>query len=195
VKHGNHSVLNTALGQHEYDELVPRIIDHMISTGEWGEFFHPSMSPFGYNETIGNDDQPLDRATVEKYGWRWYDIPKKSRNGEYVVPKDTREYNPEITPTSIAGENIDALIAGIIQCEKTDEPFRITKEELRFYITHDLPLPRIHPQARYNNRIGFINRKTLQSAHCAECAGDIQTTYNTAERKVLCEECYRKMVY
>lgn len=52
LKHGNHSILNTSMSQQEYEQMMPRIIDHMISTGEWGEFFHPSMSPFGYNETI-----------------------------------------------------------------------------------------------------------------------------------------------
>jgi hypothetical protein len=31
----------------------------MISTGERGEFFHPSLSPFGYNETIAQDYDPL----------------------------------------------------------------------------------------------------------------------------------------
>jgi len=79
LKHGEYAVLNVALSQQEYETLVPKIIDHMRSTGEWGEFFHPSKSPHGYNETIGADNQPLDRATVEKYGWRWYDIPKKER--------------------------------------------------------------------------------------------------------------------
>lgn len=79
LQHASHAVLNTAMNQQEYDVLVPRIIDHMRSTGEWGEFFHPSISSFGYNETIGSDGYPLDRPTVEKYGWRWYDIPKKER--------------------------------------------------------------------------------------------------------------------
>lgn len=95
----------------------------------------------------------------------------------------------------MASKNIDALLAGIIQCEKTGEPFRILKEELRFYITHDLPIPRKHPQVRYNDRLTFINRKQLKPAKCAECGTDIQTTYNASERKVLCENCYRKMVY
>jgi len=46
LKHSAHSVLNISLSQQEYETLVPKIIDHMISTGEWGEFFHPSISPF-----------------------------------------------------------------------------------------------------------------------------------------------------
>jgi len=195
LKHGAHSVLNVAMSQQEYEALVPKIIDHMISTGEWWEFFHPSMSPFGYNETIGADDQPLDRATVEKYGWRWYDIPKKERTGEYVIPLDTRAYNPEFTDKETAEKNISDLLVGMIQCEKSGEPFRILKEELRFYITHDLPIPRKHPQVRYNERHSFMNPKQLKIAKCGECGKEIQTTYNTAERKVLCEECYRKLVY
>lgn len=87
------------------------------------------------------------------------------------------------------------LLAGIIQCEKTGEPFRILKEELRFYIIHDIPIPRKHPQARYNERITFINRKQLRAEQCAECGIDIQTTYNAKDRRVLCEDCYRKLVY
>ncbi len=195
LKHAEYSLLNVAMGQQEYNELVPRVIDHMRSTGEWWEFFHPSISPFGYNETIGADDQPLDHATVQKYGWRWYDIPKKERTGAYVTPLDTAQYNPEKVDKDVAGKNIDTLLAGVIQCEKTGEPFRIIKEELRFYIKHDLPIPRKHPQARYNERITFMNRKQLRDAQCSECHIPIQTTYDSAVRKVVCEECYRKLVY
>jgi hypothetical protein len=31
----------------------------MIETGEWGEFFHPSLSPFGYNETVAQEYYPV----------------------------------------------------------------------------------------------------------------------------------------
>lgn len=194
IKHGSHAVLNTAMSQQEYESLVPKIIGHMRATGEWGEFFHPSISPFGYNETIGSDDQPLDRATIEKYGWRWYDIPKKERQGQYVIPLDTAQYNPEKVEKEIAGKNIDTLLTGVIQCEETSEPFRITREELRFYIKHDLPIPRKHPQVRYNERIAFMNRKELKSTKCDACGTNIQTTYGP-DRKILCEGCYRKLVY
>ncbi len=107
------------MSQNEYETLVPKIIDHLRATGEWGEFFHPSISPFGYNETIGADDQPLDRVTVEKYGWNWYYIPKKERQGTSVTPLDTREYNPEKTSLAIAEKNASELLAGVILCEKT----------------------------------------------------------------------------
>jgi len=34
----------------------------MIETGEWGEFFHPSLSPFGYNETVAQEYYPLQNV-------------------------------------------------------------------------------------------------------------------------------------
>jgi hypothetical protein len=30
----------------------------MQETGEWGEFFHPSLSPFGYNESVAMEYYP-----------------------------------------------------------------------------------------------------------------------------------------
>lgn len=112
------------------------------------------------------------------------------------MPLDTAHYHPEKESfKKIAEKNIDALLAGIIQCEKTGEPFRMNKEELRFYITHDLPIPRKHPQVRYNERLAFMNPKKLHATNCIECGVEVQTTYDPKVRKVLCENCYRKLVY
>ncbi len=177
IKHSAHVVFNTAMSQQEYDILVPRVIDHMRSTGEWGEFFHPSISSFGYNETIGLDNFPLSHETVEKYGWNWYNIPKKERTGTYIEPLDTNQYNSTIVGAETAEKNTTTLINGIVQCEETGEPYRILKEELRFYILHDLPIPRKHPQVRYNKRIEQMNPRVLNTTTCSECGTDIQTTY------------------
>ena len=35
----------------------------MQDTGERGEFFHPSLSPFGYNETVAQEYYPLTSVT------------------------------------------------------------------------------------------------------------------------------------
>ncbi len=194
VRYGSHALLNTPLSQQEYDVLIPKVINHMRATGEWGEYFHPHTSPFGYNETIGADSQPLDRETITKYGWRWYDVPKRERTIHYYSPRDIRDYNPKYTPPIEAEKNISELLSGTLQCELSGEPFRILKEELRFYILHDLPIPRRHPQTRYNDRIHHMNPKKLRESFCEECKSPILTTY-PKERKVLCEACYRKNVY
>jgi len=36
----------------------------MMKTGEWGEFFPASLSPFGYNETVAQEYFPLSREEV-----------------------------------------------------------------------------------------------------------------------------------
>jgi len=64
-----------------------------------------------------------------------------------------------------------------MQCEETGEPFRILREELQFYILHDLPIPRKHPQVRYNKRIERMNPRVLNTTACSQCGAEIQTTY------------------
>jgi len=36
----------------------------MQETGERGEFFHPSLSPFGYNETVAQEYFPLSKEAT-----------------------------------------------------------------------------------------------------------------------------------
>ncbi len=48
----------------EYEKKCDEMIEHMMASGEWGEFFPASISPFGYNESVANEYYPLaeDRA-------------------------------------------------------------------------------------------------------------------------------------
>lgn len=55
VKNKQYCILNKQYTKAEYEALVPRIIDHMVAHGEWGEFFPMSMSPFKYEETVAAD--------------------------------------------------------------------------------------------------------------------------------------------
>jgi len=43
-------ILNKQYTKEEYEALVPKIIEHMKSTGEYGEFFPAEMSPLSYND-------------------------------------------------------------------------------------------------------------------------------------------------
>jgi len=83
-----------------------------------------------------------------------------------------------------------------VKCEVTGKPFKIIKQELAFYIEHHLPIPTKHPDQRHKERMDMRNPRTLFERTCAECHKDIITTY-TPDRpeRVVCEECYRKLVY
>lgn len=43
----------------------------MQSTGEWGEFFPHTLSPFGYDETLAQEYFPLLENEAKKQGWKW----------------------------------------------------------------------------------------------------------------------------
>ena len=64
LRNKSYCILNKQYTCEEYEELVPRIIEHMMKTGEWGEFFPASLSPFGYNETVAQEYFPLSRKEV-----------------------------------------------------------------------------------------------------------------------------------
>jgi hypothetical protein len=66
-------VMNVAYGKHEYETLCGQIIDHMISTGEWGEFLPHRLSPFSYNESMAQEYFPMTKEGVISQGWSWYD--------------------------------------------------------------------------------------------------------------------------
>jgi hypothetical protein len=79
MKKHSYCILNTQYTKEEYEALVPRIIAHMRKTpyqspasagsgtgqaGEWGKYFPPSLSPFGYNETTASETAPLTKEEV-----------------------------------------------------------------------------------------------------------------------------------
>jgi len=63
----------------------------------------------------------------------------------------------KIIPASKLPENISAIpddiINWAIECEVTNKPFRIIKQELEFYRKFNLPIPRKHPDIRHLERI------------------------------------------
>ncbi|MBU0668310.1 hypothetical protein KJ835_04280, partial [Patescibacteria group bacterium] len=61
IKRKQNCILNTQYTKEQYEEMLPRIIEHMKKTGEWGQFFPMSISPFGYNETIANEYHSLTK--------------------------------------------------------------------------------------------------------------------------------------
>ncbi|MFA4891303.1 MAG: hypothetical protein WC604_03045 [Candidatus Gracilibacteria bacterium] len=51
-------ILNRQYKEQEYKALEARLTEHMQKTGEWGEFFPTSISPFKYEETAAQDYYP-----------------------------------------------------------------------------------------------------------------------------------------
>lgn len=59
-------ILNTPYSQEEYEKLCGKIIDHMKTTLEWGEFFPTELATFGYNETVAHEYFPMTETAVKE---------------------------------------------------------------------------------------------------------------------------------
>lgn len=71
-------IFNKQYTKEEYAVLKGKIIEHMKKTGEWGEFFPSSLSPFGYNETVANEYYPLTKEQAREKGFQWKESEAKA---------------------------------------------------------------------------------------------------------------------
>ena len=134
LKYKKFCILNMQYLEGEYRMLVPKIIAHMKSTGEWGVFFPPQISAFGYNETVANEYYSLTKEVALAQGFRWYDPDPK----EYQKPHDD-----------------------ILACEVCAKNFKIAKPELIFYQKKNLPHPRKCPDCRHVDRLNLRGPRRL----------------------------------
>ncbi|EKD44623.1 MAG: hypothetical protein ACD_71C00072G0001, partial [uncultured bacterium (gcode 4)] len=181
LRNKSYCILNKQYTKEEYETLVPKIIEHMKKTGEWGEFFPSSMSPFGYNETVAQEYFPLSKevATMNNV-FNWSDY-------EALFPVVAK-----IIPASKLPDNIkdipDDILNWAIECEVTGKPFRIIRQELDFYRKHNLPIPRRHPDQRHLDRMAFRNPRKLYERKCDKCETEMMTTYSPERpERVYCE--------
>ncbi|MFA5917624.1 MAG: hypothetical protein WC850_05325 [Candidatus Gracilibacteria bacterium] len=181
-------ILNKQYTKEEYEELVPKIIEHMKKTGEWGEFFPSSISPFGYNETVANEYFPLSKNEAIEKGFKWSDYEIPFPKVEKIIPANMLPDNIKDIP--------DDILNWAIECELTKKPFKIISQELEFYRKHNLPIPRRHPDLRHLDRMALRNPRKLFDRKCNKCGNDIKTTYSPDKKEIVyCEECYERQVY
>ena len=186
--HGQYCILNKQYTKEAYEELVPRIIEHMQTHGEWGEFFPISISPNAYNQTVAQDEFPLTEAEAKARGWPW-------RGEKDEMPKVSKVIPAEKLPSSI-DDIPDDILNWAIECEATKRPFRIIKQELDLYRTMRLPIPRFHPDERHRRMMALRNPRKLWQRKCHKCGKEMQTTYQPSRPEVVyCETCYLAEVY
>ena len=179
LRNKQYCIFNKQYTETEYSDLVGKIITYMSSPrpaddplfkgeSERWEFFHPSLSPFGYNETVAMEyygvisedynkisedwiykDQNLPTSSewnlLKSYWYKWSDY-------EAPVLQVDNKINGADLPDNISEIKDDILKTAII-CEISSKPFRIIPQELVFYRKHNIPLPRRHPDQRHADRM------------------------------------------
>jgi hypothetical protein len=177
--------LNKQYTQNKYELLVPKIIEHMKKTGEWGEFFPVQIAEFGYNETVSQEQYPLTKEEALKIGAKWKkSYPPNKYQGEIIrIPDSIKEVN-------------DSIIKQILPCAACGKNYKIITQELEFHRKNDIPLPSRCPDCRHLARIKQRNPNKLWSRTCAKCQALIQTTFAPDRSEIVyCEACYLKEVY
>lgn len=182
LRHKEYCILNKQYTKEEYEELLPKIIDHMSAsggTGEWGEFFPSKYCDFAYNETIAYEYYPLTKEEALEKGFKWRDPDKK----EYLpttmeVPDDSASADKSIC---------NALLA----CETCKRNYKIVEQELKFYKEQGISIPKKCFYCRHKNRFDMRNKRDLFDRKCDKCGCDIKTTYSPDEPWIVyCEKDY-----
>ncbi|MCX6807479.1 MAG: hypothetical protein NTZ80_01565 [Patescibacteria group bacterium] len=193
LNHKKYCILNKQYSKEAYEQLVSQIIEHMIKSKEWGEFFHPSISPFGYNETIAQDFLPVAKERALQLGFNWSDYEAQFPKAEKII-KDEDMKNMD--QKSLAFN--DDILNYAIECEITKKPFRIIKQELDFYRKMELLLPHLHPDIRHQRRLARRSPRRLYHRTCGKqgCNIKFDTAYSPSRPEIVyCEKCYLETVY
>jgi len=197
LKNKKNCILNKSYSIQEYQELSGKIIEHISQTEEWWSFLPWALSPFAYNETIAHEYYPLDKEESSNRNMKWKDPDETSSyHGPYYTPLAIKEYSEKIVGYEAAQRNIDDILTWILFCELSQKPYKIIKQELAFYIENQIPIPTKHPDQRHKERMKMRNPRTLFERNCIECGEKMITTYSPERaEKVVCENCYKKLVY
>ena len=183
LTHDEYCILNKQYSKDDYTALVPKIIEHMRETEEWGEFFPPEISRFDYNETIAQDHYPLTEEVACALGFTWR-------------AKDKRDYQPQQVqiPASIVdvGEDICEQLLACRNCRKN---YKVSKPEFSFYVKQGIPIPVECLDCRHRARLDKRNPMNLWTRECAECGVAVSSSYAPSRpEKILCEPCYQESI-
>jgi CxxC-x17-CxxC domain-containing protein len=188
LKSAEYCILNKQYTKGEYEVLLPKLIEHMRKTNEWGEYFPKEMIPFAYNESVANEYFPLTKEEAIQKGYRWEDDIPRTR-GQETVSNDELPKNPKLFSNE--------LIAQVLKCDTCGYNYKLTLQEITFYKRIGVIIPRDCYNCRHELRMKSRNARVLWPGVCANCKKEIQTPYNPEDQKkyrIYCEECYKSEV-
>jgi len=85
---------------------------------------------------------------------------------------------------------INSLLLICVNCGKN---YRVIPQEKKFYHEQDIPLPNKCPDCRHNLRQQKRAQPIILEKECFQCHKKTLTAY--AKEKILCEDCFNKMIY
>lgn len=204
VRKKKYCILNKEYSKEEYEELVARIKKHMDEmpyidangiTYKYGEFFPVNLSPFPYNDSMAHEYFPMTKKEYEIRGYIWFEKPKEPLT--LAIEADKLPDNINDVDISFSGKIIGCLHKGLCD-QRCTSGFRLTNQELQFYKTKKLALPRLCPNCRHYERLKIQNSLKLWKRKCmkGECKNEFETSYAPERPEIVyCEKCYQQEVY
>jgi len=150
-----------------------------------------SIIIYGYNESVAIDYHPMAKEEAIKKGYKWSDYePPVPKVEKFIDWKDL----PKVWCKVIQEKKPDFLkkiLNYAIVCEDSKKPFRLVKQEIDFYIKHNLPLPTKHPNIRHQERFQKKDAPTMKLIKCDNCWEEILSVHLPWEwKRILCEKCF-----
>lgn len=197
VKKGSYMIFNKKYSKEDYASLKEKIIEHMKSTGEYGEFFPPNLSPYGYNETQGQVYMPLEKNEALSMGMKWEEATPGIYGKETINNSDV--------PDNIINVS-DSITKEVLRCDDCTKNYNIAPQELIFYKKELIPIPRSCPDCRYKKRIALRQVRKLWHRTCmcdkshpnheGKCEAEFETSYAPDRPEIVyCERCYQAEIY
>ena len=191
LQNKSYCIYNKQYSKEEYNRIVPEIIAQMIRDKQRWEFFDSQLSYFGYNESFSMSYYPLTKEEALKMWYKWSDyespFPHVEKTVQWkVLPTQgcriIKEKKPEI---------LEKILNYAIICEVSKKPFRVTKQEIEFYVKYDIPLPTKHPDIRHQERFYKKDPVIMKLINCDQCWEEmLSVNEKWWGRKVLCESCF-----
>lgn len=186
LKNGKYCILNKRYEKEEYLAIRKKIIDELKSKELYGLFMPPSLAPFGYNETVGQDNMPLTKEQALAMGFKWQDEMQMTTGKETL--------KPEAIPDQIKDVQ-DSILKETLACISCTRNYRLTPSELQFYQKMQLPIPRQCFYCRHADRLKRRGPMKIYDRNCAKCQKAMKTTYAPERPEIVyCESCYQQEV-
>lgn len=192
LKKGEYCIFNKRYSKEEFKTLREKIVSHMNEMPytdkkgriyKYGEFFPPELSPWAYNQTLADRFFPLTQKGAEENGFNW----SAKKETEHAITKKASDLPDHIKDAK------DEVLREVIECSKCKKGFKITATELSFLRDKKLPLPRMCPFCRINEKLDiWVNEFHLVGGKCEKCARMLEVSKSIADKKVYCRECYVK---
>src|SRR3989338_4238415 len=157
-------ILNKQYTKDEYEKMATRIIEHMRTTKEWGEFFPVRFNPMPYNSSIAYRYYPISEEEAKLKGYSWYEEDIKDFTDAIKASQ-----LPDGLPETDAPITVKSALSG--------RPFRITTQEIERYRELNVPLPRESYEERMNKRAQKLGSPQLYERTCATTGKAILTPY------------------